>query len=142
MRSAEREVRNERLINAALFRIPKSELEIQKSQGDHGGCGANCRCCLPALAGFVSPHSMGPGKIRVEAMPRWAASSSRNTAFGRSRILRWCERIASLLNDLGAVKRAPTDDMSESVKVKIMASVDCTSRHCVQPVKSLEISHY
>ena len=29
-------------------------------QGDHGRYGANYRCCLPALAGFVSPHSMGP----------------------------------------------------------------------------------
>src|ERR1700677_30926 len=36
--------------------------EIQGCQGDHGGRGANCRCCIPALAGFVSPHSMGPGK--------------------------------------------------------------------------------
>ena len=33
----------------------------QEYQGYHGGCGTNCRCCLPALAGFVSPHSMGPG---------------------------------------------------------------------------------
>jgi hypothetical protein len=36
-------------------------LKIKKCQGDHGGCRANCRCCIPALAGFVSPHSMGPG---------------------------------------------------------------------------------
>lgn len=35
----------------------------KRSQGDHGGCGANYRCCIPALAGFVSPHSMGPGKF-------------------------------------------------------------------------------
>src|SRR6267378_2916449 len=35
--------------------------KIKKCQGDHGGCRANCRCCIPALAGFVSPHSMGPG---------------------------------------------------------------------------------
>src|ERR1041384_4645898 len=34
--------------------------EIQ-CQGDHGGCRAKYRCCLPALAGFLSPHSMGPG---------------------------------------------------------------------------------
>src|SRR6185369_5185557 len=41
----------------------KSKIGNRKSQcqGDHGGCGANCRCCIPALAGFVSPHSMGPG---------------------------------------------------------------------------------
>src|SRR5438045_7920035 len=32
-----------------------------KCQGDHGGCRAKYRCCLPALAGFLSPHSMGPG---------------------------------------------------------------------------------
>ena len=42
--------------------IPHSALRIKKAcQGDHGGCRANCRCCIPALAGFVSPHSMGPG---------------------------------------------------------------------------------
>ena len=29
-------------------------------QGDHGRCGASYRCCLPALAEFASPHSMGP----------------------------------------------------------------------------------
>ena len=33
----------------------------EKCQGDHGRYRANYRCCLPALAGFVSPHSMGPG---------------------------------------------------------------------------------
>jgi len=32
-----------------------------KGQGDHGRCRANYRCCLPALAGFVCPHSVGPG---------------------------------------------------------------------------------
>src|SRR5215212_6267410 len=32
-----------------------------KNQGDHGKCRANYRCCIPALAGFVSPHSVGPG---------------------------------------------------------------------------------
>ena len=36
-----------------------------KCQGDHGGCLANYRCCLPALAGFVSPHSMGPGAMNL-----------------------------------------------------------------------------
>src|SRR5208282_145854 len=36
-------------------------MKISKCQGDHGRYGANYRCCLPALAGFVSPHSMGPG---------------------------------------------------------------------------------
>ena len=35
-------------------------------QGDHGMCGANYRCCIPALAGFVSPQSMGPdGPIKA-----------------------------------------------------------------------------
>ena len=34
---------------------------MKRCQGDHGRCRANYRCCLPALAGFVSPHSMGPG---------------------------------------------------------------------------------
>ena len=29
-------------------------------QGYHGKYEANCRCCLPALAGFVSPHSVDP----------------------------------------------------------------------------------
>ena len=38
-------------------------LKIEKSQGNHGACRANYRCCIPALAGLVSPHSMGPGKI-------------------------------------------------------------------------------
>src|SRR5688500_15829466 len=37
-----------------------------KCQGFHGRCRANYRCCIPALAGFVSPHSMGPGKIQEE----------------------------------------------------------------------------
>ncbi len=36
-----------------------------KCQGDHGRRRANYRCCLPALAGFVSPHSMGPGAGNV-----------------------------------------------------------------------------
>src|SRR6185436_13701773 len=44
----------------------ESKIENWKSQGDHGGCGANYRCCIPALAGFVSPHSMGPGKSRFK----------------------------------------------------------------------------
>ena len=39
---------------------PKSQIVNEKCQGDHGRYGANYRCCLPALAGFVSPHSMGP----------------------------------------------------------------------------------
>ncbi len=45
----------------------KSEIANRKlkCQGDHGGCRANYRCCLPALAGFVSPHSMGPGPMNV-----------------------------------------------------------------------------
>ena len=35
---------------------------MKECQGDHGRYGANYRCCLPALAGFVSPHSMGPDR--------------------------------------------------------------------------------
>src|SRR2546429_551355 len=38
---------------------------IKKCQGDHGKCRADYRCCLPALAGFVSPQSMGPGEWNV-----------------------------------------------------------------------------
>ena len=41
----------------------------RKCQGDHGRCRANCRCCLPALAGFVSPHSMGPGDKSLRQIP-------------------------------------------------------------------------
>src|SRR3954467_12453232 len=40
-----------------------------KCQGDHGGCRAKYRCCLPALAGFLSPHSMGPGAHNKAAPP-------------------------------------------------------------------------
>src|SRR5256885_3117804 len=39
--------------------------EFQECQGDHGRSRANYRCCLPALAGFVSPQSMGPGATNV-----------------------------------------------------------------------------
>jgi len=48
--------------NTSALRIIFFRPKNSKCQGDHGGCGANCRCCLPALAGFVSPHSMGPGE--------------------------------------------------------------------------------
>jgi hypothetical protein len=48
---------------------PKPKIKNQKRQGDHGGCRANYRCCIPALAGFVSPHSMGPGKSVLELKP-------------------------------------------------------------------------
>ena len=41
---------------------------MKKSQGDHGRCRSSYRCCLPALAGFASPHSMGPGKF-VASLP-------------------------------------------------------------------------
>ena len=62
-----------RIAHAYLFCGPRarpsrrrscSALPVPKfnSQGDHGRCRANYRCCLPALAGFVSPHSVGPGK--------------------------------------------------------------------------------
>ena len=29
------------------------------------------RCCLPALAGFLSPHSMGPGANNKAGEPIW-----------------------------------------------------------------------
>ncbi len=38
---------------------------MKMCQGDCGNCKANYRCCLPALAGFVSPHSTGPGEFMV-----------------------------------------------------------------------------
>jgi len=44
-------------------------------QGYHGACRARYRCCLPALAGFASPQSMGPGKIRVSIRPHFAGAS-------------------------------------------------------------------
>ena len=47
-----------------------NQTEIEKCQGDHGRYGANYRCCLPALAGFVSPHSMGPGTANCGAAVR------------------------------------------------------------------------
>ena len=47
--------------NSNLAWKSKMAMGKWKCQGDHGGCRANCRCCIPALAGFVSPHSMGPG---------------------------------------------------------------------------------
>ena len=34
--------------------------KFKKGQGDHGRCRSSYRGCLPALAGFASPHSMGP----------------------------------------------------------------------------------
>jgi len=43
-------------------RIALIEPGVKISQGDHGRSRANYRCCLPALAGFVSPQSMGPGR--------------------------------------------------------------------------------
>src|SRR3954447_7337466 len=46
-------------------RVFKQDWEGVKSQGDHGRCRANYRCCIPALAGFVSPHSVGPGGENV-----------------------------------------------------------------------------
>ena len=48
-----------------------------KCQGNHGKYEANYRCCLPALAGFVSTHSVGPdarklvhGETRLKAIDR------------------------------------------------------------------------
>src|SRR3954464_9298598 len=61
-----------------------------KCQGDHGGCRAKYRCCLPALAGFLSPHSMGPGAHNKAAPPfrfkekrQVARESASNKLFGR-----------------------------------------------------------
>ena len=58
---------------------------IGKRQGDHGKHEANCRCCLPALAGFVSPHSVGPdtrnvplGQARLKAIDRALAKPTWN----------------------------------------------------------------
>src|ERR1035437_6552706 len=48
--------------HSAFFKFYIFHFELKKCQGDHGRRRANCRCCLPALAGFVSPHSMGPDK--------------------------------------------------------------------------------
>jgi len=47
----------------------KSPIVNEKCQGDHGRYGANYRCCLPALAGFVSPHSMGPDNLNLPDNP-------------------------------------------------------------------------
>jgi len=42
----------------------------ERCQGDCGNCKAYCRCCLPALAGFVSPHSTGPGEVSLREQER------------------------------------------------------------------------
>jgi len=47
-----------------------------KCQGDHGRCRANYRCCLPALAGFVSPHSVGPDGGQCAALFAWLQGQS------------------------------------------------------------------
>ena len=64
-------------------------LKKSKSQGDHGKCGANYRCCIPALTGFVSPHSVGPGKIygkRLSGLPV-------NQQADLSKLLKWAKSI-------------------------------------------------
>jgi len=44
----------------------------KKNQGYHSICRANYRCCIPALAGFVSPQSMGPGRtIKGQLLTRF-----------------------------------------------------------------------
>ncbi len=55
-----------------------SSRKKQKCQGDHGRCRANYRCCIPALAGFVSPHSVGPGKTRGEKLSWRTIRSKKN----------------------------------------------------------------
>ncbi|MEY2465987.1 MAG: hypothetical protein QOD03_508 [Verrucomicrobiota bacterium] len=54
-------------------------------QGDHGRYGANYRCCLPALAGFVSPHSVGPDDDECAARMRWLQGELEK-AYGESLI--------------------------------------------------------
>src|SRR3954465_2265299 len=62
----------------------------KRSQGDHGGCRANYRCCLPALAGFVSPHSMGPGGGELTARtPQGQGLPQKNLVTG-ARLCRLC----------------------------------------------------
>src|ERR1035441_7548300 len=51
-----------RFASATAIVNHQSQIVNGKCQGDCGNCKAYCRCCLPALAGFVSPHSTGPGK--------------------------------------------------------------------------------
>ena len=53
--------------SVSTFFILPSSFELKKCQGDHGRCRADYRCCLPALAGFISPQSMGPGNAECAA---------------------------------------------------------------------------
>src|SRR6185295_2719048 len=65
----------------SAFYILRSE--IRKCQGDHGRSRANYRCCLPALAGFVSPQSMGPGTTNVaQASHRFKKDFNEAIGFG------------------------------------------------------------
>src|SRR3954452_16345929 len=57
-----------------VVRPPEPPTKKSNCQGNHGGCGANYRCCIPALAGFVSPHSVGPGKSPEKLKPGSSAS--------------------------------------------------------------------
>jgi len=63
----------------SAFRTPRL-----KGQGDHGRCRANYRCCLPALAGFVSPQSMGPGKRNVPQHEQPFKKNSNSGTVGES----------------------------------------------------------
>src|SRR3954466_6072695 len=62
----------------------------KKDQGDHGACRANYRCCLPALAGFVSPHSMGPGGGELTAPHRDQQAIPRKIVVTAPRAPRLC----------------------------------------------------
>src|ERR1041385_4100656 len=75
---------------------PKSQIVNAECQGDHGRCRANYRCCLPALAGFVSQQSMGPGEpdcaaarvrlqVKLNQMPRLPLGRRIEGAHGRGR---------------------------------------------------------
>src|SRR5271156_4038278 len=63
---------NDEIVSLSPLLVNRKSQIVNKSecQGDHGGCRANCRCCIPALAGFVSPHSMGPGTKNVPQLLR------------------------------------------------------------------------
>ena len=56
-----------RMSRWSLVTVFRGKEKKERYQGYHGRCGADYRCCLPALAGFVSPHSMDPGaRIKAE----------------------------------------------------------------------------
>lgn len=40
--------------------------------------GAECRCCIPALAGFVRLQSIVPGTANIERIPLLATGNQKN----------------------------------------------------------------